>query len=79
MYHLNPEKLKVCRLIKKITLQEAAKAAGYKNAAAILYAEKGISNLPVNRAMALAKLYGVSVEDFFDKDQEEPPSANTAG
>jgi transcriptional regulator with XRE-family HTH domain len=78
MYHLNPEKLKTCRLAKKITLQEAANAAGYKNATAILYAERGIARLPVDRAMALAKLYNVSIEDFFDK--EEPPrSADATG
>jgi len=71
MQKFNPAKLKACRKAKNITLQEAAKAAGYKNACTILYAERGKFRLPVDKALALAKLYGVSIEDFFD---EEPPT-----
>lgn len=69
MERFDPQKLRAYRLARKITLKEAARAAGYKSASAILYAERGMFRLPVERAKALAKLYGVTVDDFFsDKE-----------
>jgi len=71
MKKLSPEKMKQLRLRKKITLKEAAQAAGYKNASSILRAEKGILRPPADRLMALADLYGVNVEEFFEPARSE--------
>jgi len=68
---LSPEKMKMLRLKKKITLKQAAQAAGYKNASSILRAEKGILRPPADRLMALADLYGVDMKEFFEPARSE--------
>jgi len=68
---LSPEKMRKLRIKKKITLKEAAQAAGYKNASSILRAEKGIIRPPAERLMALANLYGVNINEFFEPTRSE--------
>lgn len=75
MYRLNPQKLRQYRLARGITLNQAAQAAGYKNAATMLYIERGAFRIPVDRLLALAQFYGVKIEDLCD--DEEPASAQT--